>query len=144
MNTFLPYLDFAKCAECLDNKRLFKQVVEAKQIIDILTTGKTKSGKDYPLSMKHYPIVKAWSKDINTLILYYNVCLDEVLKRKKVNTSLKPYEWDPNFTPKLFVLPDWLTQEVATMYQAHLLRKDPTYYQFNVDPIIPFDWNLIK
>ena len=36
VNTFLPYSDFKRCAKVLDYKRLGKQRVEAKQIIDIL------------------------------------------------------------------------------------------------------------
>lgn len=35
MQTFLPYPEFIKSAQCLDNKRLGKQRVEAKQILEI-------------------------------------------------------------------------------------------------------------
>lgn len=37
VNTFLPYPDFVKVAKLLDYRRLGKQRVEAKQIINILT-----------------------------------------------------------------------------------------------------------
>lgn len=37
MQTFLPYPSFIKSAQCLDNKRLGKQRVEAYQILQILT-----------------------------------------------------------------------------------------------------------
>lgn len=137
MNTFLPYLDFIECAKCLDNKRLFKQVVEAKQIIDILTTGKTKDGRDYPLSMKHHPIVKAWKGYESELRHYFNCCLDITLFRG-IKTKMNFYILERKGTPK------WLTNKVCQMYQAHLLRKDPFWYQFKVDPIIPFEWSLIK
>ena len=36
MQTFLPYEDFTKTAQCLDYKRLGKQRVEAYQILRIL------------------------------------------------------------------------------------------------------------
>ena len=36
MQTFLPYEDFAESAQALDDRRLGKQRVEAKQIIDII------------------------------------------------------------------------------------------------------------
>lgn len=39
MNTFLPYADFQKSAQCLDNKRLGKQRVEAWQIYLTLKKG---------------------------------------------------------------------------------------------------------
>jgi len=37
MNTFLPYPDFVKSAQCLDYRRLGKQRVEAWQIYLALT-----------------------------------------------------------------------------------------------------------
>lgn len=36
MQTFLPYSDFALCAKVLDNKRLGKQIVECRQIMQCL------------------------------------------------------------------------------------------------------------
>ena len=36
MQVFLPYPDFKKSLESLDNKRLGKQRVEAKQILNVL------------------------------------------------------------------------------------------------------------
>jgi len=37
VNTFITHKDYKKSAKCLDNKRLLKQCLEAKQILDILT-----------------------------------------------------------------------------------------------------------
>ena len=140
MNTFIPYRDFCQVARCLDDKRLFKQAVEAKQIIDILTTGKTKSGSDYPLSMKHHPIVFAWTGYVPTLKRYFDWMLFEIDIRKKWKTKLDFY--DDETVGKL---PHWLTDEVCEMYQAHLYRKDSIYYKnFSVDPTIPFNWELLK
>ena len=49
VNTFLPFANFKKCAKVLDNKRLGKQRVEAKQIISILTDAtKTKGWRSHP------------------------------------------------------------------------------------------------
>lgn len=36
MQTFLPYADFRRCAEILDDKRLGKQRVETLQIMQVL------------------------------------------------------------------------------------------------------------
>jgi len=44
VQTFLPYTDFIKSAKCLDYKRLGKQRVEAKQILNILLGETTKAG----------------------------------------------------------------------------------------------------
>jgi len=43
MQTFLPYKDYDQCAEILDNKRLNKQILEAYQILKVLS-GKSPSG----------------------------------------------------------------------------------------------------
>lgn len=139
MNTFIPDLNFQVCASLLDDKRLFKQAVEAKQIIAILTTGKTKDGRDYPLSMKHHPIVKAWEGYEGALCLYYNNMLREIKIRQRVNTTM-------GFIEVLGELeyPPWINKKVCEMYQAHLIRKDSIHYKFNVDPTIPFDWSLIN
>ena len=52
MQTFLPYPDFQKTAQCLDNKRLGKQRVEARQIISTLE-GKSNG-------WRNHPAVKMW------------------------------------------------------------------------------------
>jgi len=52
MQTFLPYVNFAESAKCLDYRRLGKQRVEAKQILDVLN-GKT-------TAWQNHPCVKAW------------------------------------------------------------------------------------
>jgi hypothetical protein len=36
VNTFLPFSNFQKCAEVLDDKRLYKQIVECKQILNTI------------------------------------------------------------------------------------------------------------
>ena len=55
MQTFLPYTDFIKSAKCLDYKRLGKQRVEAKQILNILLGETTKAG------WTNHPAVLMWS-----------------------------------------------------------------------------------
>ena len=47
MQTFLPYKDFTKSAKALDNKRLGKQRVEVKQILNALD-GKSKGWTNHP------------------------------------------------------------------------------------------------
>ncbi len=45
MQTFLPYTDFKQSARCLDYKRLGKQRLEARTILNILE-GRGKIGKN--------------------------------------------------------------------------------------------------
>jgi hypothetical protein len=54
MNTFLPYEDFKKTAECLDNKRLGKQRVEAWTIYLTLQKIKEKGRAVAPNCTKPY------------------------------------------------------------------------------------------
>ena len=52
MQTFLPYADFKKSAQCLDYKRLGKQRVEAFQVYKIVSGQRTTGG------WINHPIVK--------------------------------------------------------------------------------------
>ena len=102
MNTFLPFDDFDKCAKTLDSKRLLKQVVETKQILDILG-GKTSKW------IKH-PAVKMWVGHEECLKLYFNSLFEESLCRginwtsyqkftlvKHFNIKKPPFLGDTNF-----------------------------------------------
>jgi len=55
MQTFLPYTDFIQSAKCLDYRRLGKQRLEAKTILNILLNETTKAG------WRNHPAVLMWS-----------------------------------------------------------------------------------
>lgn len=80
MQTFLPYDDFEKTAQCLDYRRLGKQRVEAKQILNIL------EGKTTTNAWKNHPAVKMWSGCENALKLYINTMITEWKKCGYKNT----------------------------------------------------------
>lgn len=66
MQTFLPYVNFAESAKCLDYRRLGKQRVEAKQILDVLN-GKTTAWQNHPCvkALKYYlKIIKQYLQGI--------------------------------------------------------------------------------
>jgi len=67
MQTFLPYSDFSRTVSCLDKKRLWKQTIEAREIIQIL------EGKES--CWKNHPAVKMWIGYVDALKSYYNECL---------------------------------------------------------------------
>ena len=69
MQTFVPYPDFKLCAQVLDNKRLWKQVLEAEGILKILQGAR--------LGYKNHPIVKMWRNYPEFLLYYRNCVLDE-------------------------------------------------------------------
>jgi hypothetical protein len=67
MQTFLPYPDFMKSAECLDSQRLGKQRVEAFQIWQTLT--------DQSDGWKNHPAIKMWKGYEDALLRYLDCCV---------------------------------------------------------------------
>ena len=83
MQTFLPFPDFQKSLECLDNKRLNKQKVENLQILNILLNRTTGKG------WRNHPATKMWRGYENALKHYQNLTIDECIKRGMKNSLLK-------------------------------------------------------
>ncbi len=117
VNTFLPHADFVQTAKTLDNKRLGKQRVEAKQIINILSV------KNYAGGWANHPAVNMWRGYLPALKLYYNTVVREWIARGFVNRM-----------PILHVPPKpampWFVGN-ATFHASHmasLLRKNPAHY----------------
>lgn len=72
MQTFLPFPDFQQSASVLDNKRLFKQVVEARQILNTLLSSK---------GWIHHPAVLQWKGSEVILFRYTLDMADECISR---------------------------------------------------------------
>ena len=125
VNTFLIASDFNVSAKLLDNKRLFKQCVEAKQIINILTDiNQTKKG------FKSHPAVKQWTGYTNSLKNYYNCHLKEVLSRGHWKTQMQYYDINGLIENPWFVS----CSQFLYSHMASLYRKNPEYYSFLVFP----------
>lgn len=120
MQTFLPYSDFKKSVKCLDYKRLGKQRLEAKQILNTLQ-GKTKG-------WKNHPCIKQWKGYENALKLYYNFCVKEWISRGYKNTmQLEDIEGD-------IIYPLWLGRyDYHSSHRMALLHKNYDYYS-------KYDW----
>jgi len=127
MQTFLPYADFIKSAKCLDYRRLGKQRVEAKQIIECLE-GKSNLG------WRHHPAVKMWKGYLPALKFYYNVILSEWTSRGYVN-NMSPMIMDENDIK----FPPWFgRKDFHDAHKSKLLQKDYEYYKkFNW--VVPLD-----
>ena len=121
MQTFLPYANFEKTAQCLDYKRLGKQRVEAWQIYQIVSGKRTKGG------WINHPAVNMWRGFSNLLAYYYNDILDEWVKRGYKN-NMEYIICPPSVTE-----PFWLgDKDFHSSHRSNLLRKDLEYYsQFN-------------
>ena len=124
MNTFLPYPDFKQSAQCLDNKRLGKQRVEAFQILCTLLG---RSG-----GWASHPAVKMWKGHEAALALYgMEVCKEWIGKgfldscHEKISCLAKSARLDvvsPAF-------PFWLGEcRFHSSHRSNLLRKFPEHY----------------
>ena len=130
MQTFLPYKDFQKSAEALDNKRLNKQILEGYQILNVLSNDDPRAG------WRNHPAVKMWRGHEKALLEYVMTCVREADKRgiKTENNvanikalALKKMDaWGDG-------LPMWYhdfekSHRVVATHKANLYRKDPVYY----------------
>ena len=117
MQSFLPYEDFKKTAECLDFRRLGKQRVEAFQIHNIV------SGKRLTGGWLNHPAVLMWKYHADALANYCNTMIAEWIYRG-YNNTMQYLDHTEDFS-----LPLWVgVEEVHSSHRSNLLRKDLEYY----------------
>ena len=121
VNTFLPYKNFKKCAEALDNKRLFKQIVECKQILKAIEANKKKEKYGF----QNHPIVKMWTGYEKALRKYQICMISEWLKRRwDISKNALKNEVGKVKNPK------WLGDErLHKSHRLNLLFKYPEHYK---------------
>lgn len=132
MQTFLPYANFEQTAKSLDYRRLGKQRVEVKQILNALD-GKSKGWINHPAT-------KMWEGYEGALALYgMAICL-EWLERGYKDSLL------PEFTDRFIAehenleLPPIVGDaRLHLSHKSNLLRKDPIYYTPIFGEEIPHD-----
>lgn len=135
MQTFLPYPDPVRCASVLDDKRLYKQIVECKQILNTLEAKRLR--REEPNNLKgfkgiawaNHPAVLMWENNPKYLRIYQLCMLDEWLLRRW-GVCLGD-DYFTGYVPK----PSWFTnEEIFKSHRANLYRKDPKHYaQFKGD-----------
>lgn len=125
MQTFLPYPDFRQSLEALDTRRLGKQRVEARQLIDALEGAILPNGRTS--RWINHPACKMWRGYTNALRSYYNTALEVFQKRGGNNVILQVLQ-----VPTGVTLPPWLGWDFFhRTHRAQLLRKaneNPTRY----------------
>lgn len=135
MQTFLPYRDFQKSASVIDNKRLWKQVLEADGIIQIIV-GRRKG-------YKNHPAVKMWEGYCDALICYRNECVREWLKRR-LHYGERQFEFDTPYNTRLSKDPPWFGDErLHSSHRAALLKKNIEWYSrfgWKEEPVINYYW----
>lgn len=121
MQTFLPYSDFEKTVKCLDWRRLGKQRVESRQILNIILGASPNS------RWRNHPAVLMWQGYAPVLSQYSDLCIKEWIARGyKNNMLILGIHGD-------FAKPIWLgDEEFHAAHRSNLLRKNSEYYsQFN-------------
>ena len=145
MNTFLPYADFMKSAQCLDNKRLGKQRVEAWQIYQTLKKGQYRNckcrcseffngycvgcySKAKITAWHNHPAVKMWRGYEQALLRYGMSICEEWKKRNYVDNMLGRFIEKYDIT-KDTGNPNWLNnKEFHSAMRSNLLRKNKEWY----------------
>ena len=132
MQTFLPYKSYRKTFKVLDYRRLGKQRVEAKQILNVLL------GRTETKGWRNHPITRMWEGYEPALQLYHNMCIEEWVNRGYNNNM----ELE-NIT-EMIVDPDWLgNKRFHSSHRSNLLRKDYEYYSqfgWKEDSTNPYAW----
>ena len=126
MQVFVPFQDTTLIAKTLDNKRLNKQLLEGRQLLNINASGKTRGAWVNHPAAKMVRGYEGWFFD------YLKAIKKECDKRgiETVNNwnAIKDIrehanEWSDGFTPMW-----WGDQRVHDSHKANLYRKDPIHY----------------
>jgi hypothetical protein len=127
MQTFVPFNDVTLSAQSIDNKRLNKQLLEGRQIYNILASGK-RSGP-----WTNHPAVKMWRNYDMALFEYlkaiYKECNNRGIKTEKNWNAIEQiHESNWNRGDNVVMPPWWGDNRIHQSHRNNLYRKDPEYY----------------
>lgn len=127
MQVFVPSShSFSDCVRVLDNKRLFKQMLEVSQLLDAMADRPTLSGKPRT-GWKNHPAYLAWKYNMPALAAYGMACVEECRNRDLKTETLGP-RIAANYTQD-YALPAWWGDEqVHASHRARLLTKNYDFY----------------
>lgn len=142
MITFLPYPDFAMTASVLDNKRLGKQRVECRMVLNALT--------GFNVGWRMHPATVMWEGHLNWLLRYHNAITREWIARGYRHAAWHPFyriveQYDRGHEHlDRGVYPPWLGMEkLHSSHRAALLAKNPDWYSrfgWTEEPKIEYFW----
>jgi len=136
MQTFLPYSNFEKTAQVLDDKRLNKQRIESYQILRAIT--------DEEYGWQSHPAVNMWRGNTQALLHYALVmCHEWDARGGKDNTRLHDRLLTEFCTGEDFNYPWWLGEvKFHESHKANLYFKDPDHYGkfFDFEEEMPYWW----
>lgn len=127
MQVFVCYPEPIKVAQCLDSKRLNKQIIECRQILDAID-GKGKGWFNHPVT-KMYKPYSEW-------LYCYMKCLEcyvDYINHVEFRNRNTP---DSYFTQALFwnsnadrFRPPFLTEDFCNQHKRRLFTKNPEHYR---------------
>jgi hypothetical protein len=130
MQTFFPHSNIYESARALDSKRLNKQILEAYQILKVLSGASPTGG------WRNHPAVLMWKGHEYSLRSYAKIMIAEAnqrgIKTDKNNSNIDELEsqyshlWGKDM-PKWFGDQNKLMR-ITTTHKARLFDKDPMYY----------------
>ncbi len=144
MQTFLPYPDFERTAEVLDDRRLGKQRVEVLQILNAMH--RTSGG------WINHPATRMWRGYEPALVAYGLAVIDVWTRKGRADTvreKILPHlHGEPVRTQSELaahgMLPPWLGREdLHRAYRSALVRKMPEHYSPlfpDVEEDLPYVW----
>jgi len=130
MQTFLPHENIYDCAQALDNKRLNKQILEAYQILKVLSGASPTGG------WRNHPAVLMWKGHEYSLRTYARIMISEA-KNRGIKTDKNEFninELEHHYGNKWGTdMPKWFgdhhkMMRIITTHKANLFKKDPFYY----------------
>lgn len=136
MQTFMPYGGPDETAAVLDDTRLNKQRVEAKQILQVLT-GETEA-------WRNHPAVVMWRGHSSGLVEYgYAMCLEWERRGGRDRAGLS--QWFREHRDEAGAgLPGWVADgNLQLSHRSNLIRKDPDHYAPHFPqtrPDMPYLW----
>ena len=152
MQTFLPYEDFEKSAQVLDDKRLGKQRSESIIILKTLLGMYEPKKSGRPGGWPNHPATRMWAGHEVALCDYSIEIANEWIRRGHRDTTLEWFEkCREDLMPRWFLFnrsvrkpPPWMGDErVHLSHRSNLLRKEPEHYrQFWPDERddLPYVW----
>ncbi len=139
MQTFLPYADFVKSAQCLDRARLGKQRVECLQLVNGIVFGGS--------GWSNHPCFKMWESNVFQLI-EYGMAICQWWIDLGYNDSIYMQLWEIKknniFALHTKNMPSWFGDErLHSSHRSNLLRKDAKYYNqygWTEPSTLPYWW----
>lgn len=116
MQIFVPYDDLYKIAECLDRKRLIRQISEAKMILDSIDRWDDESY----IGWKRMPVTQMY-KDNYSWLCFYIQCLEAYKNSNFRDARILSYDAEK-------FKPNFLTEEFCNHHKSRLYTKDPIFY----------------